>query len=168
MSLSASQLVRIVAIDPGVTTGIAIHEVLEDTVNSEWKMLELGPDKHHRDLWNLLTTVQPHVIVCERFEYRIIRNKATDMPGIRLESREYIGVCELYNQVYGTPLIMQPPSCKGDKALISPNKLKGLGLYRAPSGRQHMNDACAHGLHYVVTVLGRRDYLLPLRPGTES
>jgi len=167
VSLSESQLVRIIAIDPGVTTGIAEHEVFEGRVNPEWDRRMMGPEKHHKELYNYLINRQPHVIVCERFEYRIIRNRGADMPGIYLESREYIGVCELYSQVYNVPLVMQPTSCKGDKALISPNKLKGLGLYRAPSGAQHMNDATAHGLHYVVTVLGRRDYLLSLNPNKD-
>lgn len=160
----SNEILRIVAVDPGVTTGIAIHEVLPDGPNSIWQHEELGPEKHHYDLWKLFQHVLPDVIVCERFEYRNVRNKGTEMPGIRLESREYIGVCELYTQMFSQcELAMQPTSCKGDKALWSPNKLKALGLYRAPSGRQHMNDATAHALHYITTTLKRMDYFDRLR-----
>lgn len=162
---STESLVRVVGIDPGVTTGIAIHEVLPGGVNPIWRREELGPDKHHLDLYRLFTNVMPTIVVCEAFEYRIIRAAGkTDMPGIRLESREYIGICELYCQQNDVPLVMQPTSNKGKKALISPDKLKGLGLYRAPGGRQHMNDATAHALHYIVTKMRRADYLQALRP----
>lgn len=159
-------LKRIIAVDPGVTTGLAVHEMYEDGVNPQWKREELGPDKHHKELWDFFLFNPPDVIVCERFEYRNVRNKGVEMPGIRLESREYIGVCELFVQTFvHVKLVMQPTNCKGEKALISPDKLKGLGLYRAPSGRQHMNDATAHALHYIVVTEGRRDYLKGLRPG---
>lgn len=162
MSLNANQLTRIVAVDPGVTTGLVFHEVWEDRVSPVWQRRELGPDRHHLQLWKYLREIAPHVIVCERFEYRIIRNQATDMPGVRLESREYIGVCELYSQMYDVPLIMQPVSSA--KNLFTDSKLKGLSLYSAPSGRQHMNDATRHALYYIVVTLGRKDYLSKLRP----
>lgn len=162
---------KILAIDPGVTTGIAIHMVYSDDVNEEWEQLELGPDKHHLALYQLLRSENPNIIVCERFDYRNVKLDGVEMPGIRLESREYIGVVELYVQGMADgpveapcELVMSPTSNKGKNALISPDKLKGLGLYRAPSGRQHMNDATAHLLHHVVTKLGRADYLAPLRP----
>ena len=158
-------LLKVVSIDPGVTTGLAIHEVHEGGVNPEWLMSELGPDKHHKTLWDFFTSVLPDVIVCERFDYQNVTHMGAEMPGIRLESREYIGICELYTQMFSTcTLAMSPRTNKGKKAFFSPDKLKALGLYRAPSGRQHMNDATAHLLHYVVFTLGRKDYLTPLRP----
>jgi hypothetical protein len=162
LSLSENQLIRVVAVDPGVTTGIVVHEVLVDGVNTIWKKEELGPDKHHLDLWKFLQFNPPSVLVCERFEYRNVRHKGANMPGIRLESREYIGVCELYSQMHNVHLEMQPVASA--KNLFTDNKLKGLGLYRAPSGRQHMNDATRHALYYIVVTLGRRDYLERLRP----
>jgi hypothetical protein len=86
------------------------------------------------------------------------------MPGIRLESREYIGVCELYTQMFPHCLLaMSVTANKGPKALWSPDKLKALGLYRAPGGRQHMNDATAHALHYITEKYGRKDYFDKLR-----
>lgn len=162
MSLSANQLMRVVAIDPGVTTGVAIHEVFPDSVNPQWRKEELGPDKHHLDLWKFFQFNPPSVIVCERFEYRNVRHRGANMPGIRLESREYIGVCELYSQMHNVPLEMQ--TVASAKNLFTDDKLKGLGLYRAPSGRQHMNDATRHALYYIVVTLGRRDYLDGLKP----
>ena len=156
---------KITSIDPGVTTGVAIHEVYDGEVNGKMKRLELGPDKHHLDLYDLLLKTEPDILVCEQFNYRNVTNKGAEMPGIRLESREYIGVCELYTQICTRcKLVMSPTNNKGKKALISPDKLKALGLYRAPGGRQHMNDATAHLVHYVVTTLGRTDYLAKLRP----
>lgn len=159
---------KIIGIDPGVTTGIAIHEVLEGGVNPIWQREELGPEPHHLDLWTVLTHQQPDVIVCERFDYQNVTLKGAEMPGIRLESREYIGICALYEQYthrgVDCELVMSPRTNKGKKALISPDKLKGLDLYRAPGGRQHMNDATAHLLHYVVVNLKRVDYLAKLRP----
>lgn len=163
MSLSENLSNRIVVIDPGVTTGIVMHEVGQDRPSPLFHRLELGPDEHHKALFDYLRDTLPDVIVFERFEYRIVRNKGTDMPGIRLESREYIGVLKLYGQMF-PHCKLAPQTVASAKNLLGDDKLKRLGLYRAPQGRQHMNDATRHALYYIVVTLGRRDYLQGLRP----
>lgn len=160
--MSLSENLRVLAIDPGVTTGLALTNVRDGEVDLNFKTRELGPHDHHQHLWNLLCHTPPHIIVCERFDYRVVESKGTKMPGIRLESREYIGVCKLWCQITGMELVMQTPGQA--KGLFTDAKLKALGLYQAPSGRQHMNDATRHLLYYITVTLKRTDYLAKLRP----
>ena len=162
MSLNVN-LRRIVAIDPGVTTGVVMHEVIEGEVNPKFTRREFGPDEHHLQLFDWLKDLRPDVIVFERFEYRIVRNRGTDMPGIRLESREYIGVLRLYLQMHPN-VEAAPQTVASAKNLYTDDKLKRLGLYRAPLGRQHMNDATRHALYYITVTMRRRDYLARLSP----
>jgi hypothetical protein len=160
---------RILAIDPGVTTGWCSHEM----GTTKFTRGELGPDEHHLDLWELLKRQVPHTVVTERFEYRILKDQDGNvMPGVRLESREYIGVIKLWCQMGYSRYV--PQTSSQAKAFWDDKKLKALGMYQAPSGRQHMNDATRHLLFYLTlnkngpkddTILTRlRTMLAPTRP----
>lgn len=157
---------RILAIDPGTTTGIVRHELPNDTSSDIWLSSELGPEPHHYDLYKLLELYSPDVVVCEEFNYRIVTLGGTEMPGIVLDSKEYIGVAKLWCQINDKPIMMQSPALSSrTKGLWTDTKLKALGLYQAPGGRQHMNSAMRHILNYIVVTCKRKDYLSGLRPG---
>lgn len=162
----STRILRIAAIDPGVTTGIAFYVLHPDKVSYDFKTLEMGPDEHHMKLFSWLETERPDIVVTERFEYRIVKSKGTEMPGVRLESREYIGVCKLYCQVWSQVSQREyvPQTSGSAKNLFTDTKLKTLGLYQAPSGRQHMNDAVRHLMYYITVTLNRKDFLAPLKP----
>lgn len=148
---------KVVALDPGGTTGICVL----DTESYEIRLGELGPDVHHKELWDLLGRYrwqaeddgEEMLIVCESFEYRIVKSKGTKMPGVNLISRNYIGVVELFDQCFEVGLVMQTPAQGGGghnhSGFWKNDKLKKLGLYKAPEGRQHMADALRHALYWL-------------------
>ncbi len=145
-------MTAIFAIDPGVTSGVAIARVDNKGIVDVYEQFELGPHDHHFDLWVRLCRIDPAVIVYEDFTYRRVESKGTAMPGIRLESREYIGICKFYNQMYGeVQLVSQPASIvNGKRVFWDAKKLKAVGLYNRPGGRDHINDATGHLLHYCI------------------
>lgn len=159
---------KVISLDPGGTTGWVSHTVTSKDAlrhNSDLAFTggQIGPEEHHKDLWQLLTQHDPDVVLCESFEYRIVKNQGVDMPGVNLISREYIGVAKLYATSANKLYHQQKPA--DVKPLWTDEKLKGLGVYN--SGAPHRNDATRHMLHFVVHNLKRRDYLMALRPGSE-
>lgn len=162
-------MTKLMAIDPGGTTGIAIV----DLESYEIRTLELGPEEHHLGLDLLLVNERPDILVVEEFTYRVVESKGTKMPGIILVSKEYIGICKLYVAIQNIEgdglcrLIMQTPSQGGGgykhKGFWTNDKLKRLGLYNAPEGRQHMADALRHALYWITFTKKDNQFLLRLR-----
>jgi hypothetical protein len=153
----------IVSIDPGVTTGWALLRV--DDMG--WEHGEFGPLPHHLELYDFLRVTGPDVVVCESFEFR---QGDGFRQNIRLESREYIGVVNLYDQERADDslceLVMQSAGLmKGGPFGPKRGTLKQLGLYQSAQGRQHMNDATAHLLQWATTRGGMTELLAPLRQG---
>jgi len=144
---------RVVALDPGGTTGWASLTVVggEDM----WEEGQIGPDAHHFELWDFLKeeSVLHHdmTIVCESFEFR--QNKQRN--NINLMSREYIGVIRLFGVLFDIPVVFQTAGT--GKGFVSDDKLKVMGLYKP--GQRHSNDAKRHLIYYVVTKLHRTDLL---------
>jgi hypothetical protein len=131
---------RFIALDPGGSTGFTQFTHREDGQH-EWERQTLGPDKHHLALWELLTERDPDVVICESFEHR------PHLPKAVLISREYIGVCELFNQAHPQiPLIMQTPAQA--KHFWTQDKIEKLGLW-IPSA-PHAMDATRHMLYFLT------------------
>lgn len=170
---------RIIAIDPGGTTGWVVHDLESEKPKLPLKVSggELGPDLHHHQLEMLLRRwfwkEVPYglTIVCEAFTYRIVTSKGTKMPGINLISKEYIGVVRRFTQDpiignYPCELYEPMPSAavsKDQKKVFWNNKrLKAYGVYT--KGEPHRNDATRHLLTHIINTCKRRDYLWGLRP----
>ena len=151
---------RILAADPGVTTGIATYSALRMTnpttnefeyFDEEWWGTQLGPEKHHDELDMLLGIqhVQNYRIVCESFEYRN-RSRA----GLVLVSQQYIGVIERFAQERNIPLFMQPASLGKitKKSFVRKENLERLGLWvkGGASTYNHQMDAFGHLLQYMI------------------
>jgi hypothetical protein len=133
---------KIVALDPGVTTGIAYYDADQPHPTCIWSG-QLGPEKHHVALYAALRGFDPDVVVCERFVYQQRKGSVV------LDSRNYIGVTELYCAAEGKTLKMQGPS--EAKNLWSDSKLKRVNLYKPGDDGVHANDAVRH-LLYCLTV----------------
>ena len=147
---------RIVALDPGGTTGWAYVDIRDDgTLEFHHGMLE--SQNHHNELRDLLygllynleghRVVEYYNIVCESFEYR-----NASRPGLELVSVEYIGVMKLFCQEFNIPYHMQSAS-QGkirDKptAFVKPDNLKKLGLW-SPN-MIHAMDAYGHLLYFLI------------------
>lgn len=146
---------RIIALDPGGTTGVHVW----DDLSGKSEIEQLGPEKHHLELhqlldWHHRQEIFNHakrgllIIICERYDNR---NKFA-VP----ISREYIGVVELFVQqaTEGTVmLVMQAASdIKPPKGWATNEKLKVLKLL--PRG--HTTEALKHAVdgtrHFVYFV----------------
>jgi hypothetical protein len=137
------KLTKVVALDPGGTTGYATGLIEEGLMK-----VSTGQAKwDHIALYDNLKLSAPDVIVCESFDFRQRIHKT--QYGLELISREYIGVVNLYCQQRIREdklidLMMQKPSIIG--GFYTNNVLKKDKLYRP--GRDHANDACRHILHW--------------------
>lgn len=103
---------RIVALDPGRTTGVAIFSSASKTgLDFHVSHLQIGPGPHHLELDEFLYGQMQKsdrdglIIVCEGFDNRA--NPATE-----LVSLEYIGVTKRFQQKYSrtVKLEIQSPS----------------------------------------------------------
>lgn len=148
---------RIIALDPGGTTGVATFVFTGGYITShadiDFSLFELREDNHHEHLYNDLDNFQPTRIVCESFEFRqhIDKNKAKMK--VELISKEYIGVAELYAQQNVVPIHYQTASAaKGMIPDVGPEKdvkLKQLG-WSHPTPGGHQNDAARHGTYFLA------------------
>lgn len=167
---------KIIAFDPGGTTGVCIFERLANTGTVEWKHGQLGPGDHHLALWSLLERERPHIIIYERFMYQ--RRELTEGVSLVLDSVEYIGVIKLWydkfcakidpsEYIVEPTLVEQSPSQMslwggGKKNDDSGARLKKLSLYtpNAP----HANDATRHLLYYLSVTKGDKRWFNALKP----
>lgn len=131
---------KVVALDPGVTTGYAIGHIDEGLM-----YVRAGQEVwSHGDLWTQLKLAEPNAIICESFEYRNNKQRA----GLVLYSCELIGIVHLFcSPSVRTPsvkLFMQT-AAKG-KGYYSNSHLQNSGVY--VRGIPHGMDAMRHLLHW--------------------
>jgi len=123
-------LADIVALDPGLTVGIA------SLVDNRYVTQQLVPANYphpHETLFDVLTELQPKVLLYERFDFRAAKN------GVVLTGVEYIGVIRLYAQLKCIEEIAISPS--DGKAFWNNDKLKALGIYPIRPVLPHATDA---------------------------
>lgn len=136
-----------VALDPGITTGYATGIIDDET--SVMSVLT-GEDKWtHIDLWDFLMNAKPLFIISERFEFRhgFSAKYKGGQHGLEMFSRELIGVCYLYSQMYPQCEVKLQPAMKGTGGnYFSDDRLRTLGLFK--SGKGHANDAARHLLYW--------------------
>lgn len=134
---------RIIALDPGGTTGYATFEVRDELIR--WSSGQLGPQFHHAALEGTFEAFQPDVIVSESFEYR---NRSR--PGLELVSCEYIGVAHLWCAVNGVPLVLQTAAMGKvtNTTFVKKENLVKLDLYRP--NMKHAMDAYGHLLYFLI------------------
>jgi hypothetical protein len=185
MDLTSGKL-SIVGLDPGGTTGWALYtcDVMRHTVdpdigvstveffNEKFTRGQIGPGHHHLRLWNFLEqwTTTNTIIVCESFEFRK-NEKDRTRDNIVLDSKEYIGIVNLYKQTFdattanrigGLQVVYQTAAI--GKGFWTDNKLQVAGRLATPKTRWvHANDAMRHLLYYMTFTMKRQDLLESLR-----
>jgi len=138
--------VKIIGLDPGGTTGVAIYEHDSDYIGFD-NRFQLGPGEHHLELFDFLVREHPDLIVCERFDYRPKQGHAD------LDPVEYIGIVNMYWQyrdqsVESDVEVYYQQQLAHDKGLWTDDKLKVVGLHIP--GKPHANDATRQVLYYVT------------------
>lgn len=149
---------RVLALDPGVTTGLVLAEVLTgesmysptfqyDTIENERVM---NPRLHvieaeqprfdTRDMLKYLHEQAPDEIVCESFEFR--QGKA--ITGADLTSKEIIGVVKTYAMLKDVPLHFQTAAV--GKGHFTDEKLRENDMWFV--GKHHARDAARHLLYW--------------------
>ena len=137
-------ITTILAFDPGGTTGVC-DITFDSSGGRNCQLYQLGPGEHHLQLSQLIKgyvyNVDRLFIVCERFEYR-----AHSKAGLRLDSREYIGVIKQTAQELSLPVVMQ--SAAQAKGFVTNEHIKRAGLYR--TSYRHAMDAVRHAIYFLV------------------
>ena len=141
--LLRSKMGRMLAIDPGATTGFALFDQQEPIRSHSWEKTCT-----HDELVQELVDAWPNIIVCESFVH-------THKTGIDYTPVEYIGLIKWFASRRDVIYIEQTPSY--GKGFFDNDKLKKLGVYVA--GLPHSMDALRH-LYQFMTKHGLFDLRL--------
>jgi hypothetical protein len=128
---------RVVAVDPGGTTGYAVAYIIPDA-----KVLDFTYGQHawrEGQLWDALRKLEPDWLICESFEYR-----QQSRAGLDLTPAHLIGVVRLFAELSGCKLQMQ--TAAQGKGYYSDRTLKNLLIYDRHF--RHGRDAARHLLHW--------------------
>lgn len=141
---------KILAVDPGVTSGYCEATLTDDRGNDphiELKPFQMVDDVD--DIWRRLEKIKPRYIVCEDFEYRN-RSRA----GLVLFSVQAIGVIRLYELMaeHQTAVVLQKAAT--GKGFFTDTQLKNHGAYKR--GIPHAMDATRHLLHWLTFMSGHQ------------
>lgn len=149
---------RIIAFDPGGTTGIAIYDDIE--LNEPlWYRYSLSHDDHHWELWDELLTEGPFdAVVYETFTYQ--RRPLDKGVSLELISREYIGIIKLAAKRHPNEIKNLVPQSPSQRMFWTDEKLRKLGLWVSSP---HERDATRHLLYYVTQTLKDDRFLQGLK-----
>lgn len=148
---------RIIAIDPGETTGVAIH----DTKTRRWEtyQLQTKTDHDYSKFYYFLSDTYNgdfDVVVCERFNFRLNERSRTK---IVYTPAELVGIVKLWSTLHHVKLEMQM-AAEG-KAFWNDFKLRRIQQYQA--NHPHAMDAMRHLLQYITFTEKDYYYLYMLR-----
>jgi hypothetical protein len=170
---------RIVACDPGGTTGWASATWNPQDLNTKFHLLnqirfeftEIGPEEHHIELYDFLQKQWDFSddidtdFVCESFEFRQHIDEDHTKTKVELISKEYIGVLRFFCAERGIVPYFQTASAA--KTFVENWKIKSLGLW--VPGQRHAMDAARHLLRHMVVTMKMRtpitDVWVESKPG---
>jgi hypothetical protein len=150
--------VRILAVDPGPTTGFCLYHLKSHTVVDVWNE-SLGTKQPHMHLWNVIETISFDMMLLERFEHR------PNQQAVDIRAAEYVGVCKLCMQQNDyLPLHMVSASTIGRTSFWADDnkRVKQIGLYNSKAA-PHGMDALRHILYYVTFTLKDNYWLEKLK-----
>lgn len=146
---------KILAVDPGITTGYAFTEWdMSNKLPMEVPFYTKLPEdkikryqgKYHRDFENLMLKYNPDVIVMENF--RIYPSKAKSLIGDEMETSQVIGIVKYIAHKKQVPVILQMASQA--KKAFPREKLERLGINPSQNDEvRHSGDAVKHLLYFI-------------------
>lgn len=129
---------RVMAIDPGKTTGVAVFD------GQRFDSYELDSSlEGDVQLCRAIQSLCPRVVICESFRITAQTAKNTQAPW----SLEQIGVVRLSSKIVGAKFVLQSPA--DAKGFSTDAKLKAIQWYVSTPGG-HRNDAARHLLAWLV------------------
>lgn len=128
------KLGRILALDPGVTTGFALYDQHDPMAGRAWQKA-----CKHSEYMDELNEVWPNIIICESFVH-------THRTGTDYTPVEFIGLTKWFCERRDIILIEQTPAY--GKAFFDNDKLKKLGVY--VGGMPHSMDALRHLYQFMM------------------
>lgn len=129
---------KVLAIDPGVTTGFAQGRISEGHLY--YYAFQIVDDVD--DLWRRLIAFGPRHIIIEDFEFR----QGKQRTGINLFPVQLIGITRLYAMIGDVQCAVHIQKASFGKAYYSDTILKSSSLYKR--GIPHAMDASRHLLQW--------------------
>lgn len=137
---------RLLAIDPGETTGMTIIDAHPDYIELVGQM-QVGSwplEKSLFDFVQIFATAKPTQMVYESYHvysWRLNEHKFSEVPTLQI-----IGVLKALSILEHIPYAAQ--SAQVGKAFFTDKRLKGLNLYF--EGAPHARDSLRHALQYIA------------------
>jgi len=133
--------IRVLALDPGETTGIAYFE--GPTLKIYQQIKEPTVELAASHLKDVIELYKPDIVVME--DYRVYSWKTKDHAWNSLHTSRLIGAVEYVCFERRVPLWKQ--MAQMPKGFCTDDKLRALGYY---VGGKHARDAVRHGLYYLL------------------
>lgn len=132
---------NVTAFDPGGTTGYAVGRIGPDG-RLYYEHSDGERYTQYAPLWGMLCSLNPLYVIAESFEFR----KGKQRHGIVLESRNILGVLQLWCELHNSHFCLQSPAV--GKAFVTDAQLRKRGIYKV--GNDHANDATRHLLRWYL------------------
>lgn len=129
---------RLLALDPGETTGWAVFEDCQLARCGQWPVRAL------EDFDAFVTDKRPDAMVIEN--YRVYASRAAQHVGSEVNTAQYVGILKFLGQMYQVPYTLQ--MAHQAKGWVSDTRLNTLGLFQ--TGKRHANDAIRHGVYWLL------------------
>ena len=142
---------RLLALDPGETTGVVGIEANEDAINPfHQDQVKTWPITSGIDnITGLLDLIQPKAVVFERYavyEWKTDQHSWSEIPTLQL-----IGAIKTLCYLRQIPIYQQ--TAQVAKQFVTDEKLEQWGLYK--KGQKHSRDAMRHACYYLL--FGKHD-----------
>ncbi|MBT9169231.1 MAG: hypothetical protein DDT19_02585 [Syntrophomonadaceae bacterium] len=131
---------RLLVIDPGETTGVAIFNKGQIEVV---KQLTGGWAGMVQELNEIFTVLRPTYVVVE--DYKVYAHKTKDHTWSSLFTPKLIGAIEALCTLQGIQPVMQMASCK---QFVTNDKLRAWNMY--VPGQPHARDAIRHSCYFLL------------------
>lgn len=131
---------RLVGLDPGETTGVAL------ALDGQLTYFDhiVTKENAFEEMASLLLHLQPTHIICE--DYLVYGHKTDAHSWSALHTPKLIGGISMWAYLKSTPLYFQTAATA--KPFCNPTKLADWGMW--PSNRRHAADAIKHLLYFLL------------------
>jgi hypothetical protein len=132
---------RLLALDPGGTTGYAVFV--------DGKLTAFGEMERYKGLKTLIRADKPDAIVAERFA--LYASKAAALIGNEMVPAQVIGVARFLAEENDINIFFQPASTIHlGESTLNPTAERYVNALIGPGGSGHARDAIAHGVYALL------------------